>query len=679
MSSTNSNLPQDKTDIALTHPKHRTDLDGLRGIAVLLVICFHLFPDTVRGGFIGVDIFFVLSGYLISIIIFSNLSSNTFSFKIFYSRRIRRIFPALLVILIACYVLGWFILFANEYKQLCEHIAGGAGFISNFLLWKESGYFDKAADTKPLLHLWSLGIEEQFYILFPFLIWIAHKMRFNLLILLVGIASISFFLNILTIHQHLIATFYSPVTRSWELIAGSLLAYFDLNKKQVFPRVIGSSIWPEILSILGFIFIALALRALTPKSYLGGLAVPKYPGWLALLPTLGAVLVISTGPKALLNRAILSNGLLVWFGLISYPLYLWNYLLFSFTRIIESDNMSGSTRMMLVMISITLAWITYKFIEKPIRFGNFNKIKVIALCLLMIVVGLIGFIGYKADGFPFRESPLQSINQNQLTWPKHNEAETTECFSLVGLDYSKIRSKHHPPDCLLSGERDNIKLAILGDSTAGVLMSGFEKDLNKNEGIIYVGAGGCIPYRGLIAKDEDYIICSEVNRKAYDFVLKNPSIKTIILGFGGWDFPSNGASWENIFSLLSLFVQKDISALKKAGKKIVVTFDQPVLGKVVTPEDCLPRLFKTNISNCKQLEPELIDRHPFLEYWKNIFKNNNDVCIFYQSKALMSGDFFTMVDSNGILLFRDQYHLSDNGSDKVVHAFMNSKCSKYLE
>ena len=184
----------------------------------------------------GVDVFFVISGFLISTIIFENLESDTFSFSEFYARRIKRIFPSLLLILIASYVFGWFILLADEYKQLGKHIAAGAGFISNFVLWNEAGYFDNSAETKPLLHLWSLGIEEQFYIVWPFIIWFAWRKKFNLLTLTIIVALVSFALNIKGVKQDLVATFYSPQTRFWELLSGSVLAWFALYKKDSFSN-----------------------------------------------------------------------------------------------------------------------------------------------------------------------------------------------------------------------------------------------------------------------------------------------------------------------------------------------------------------------------------------------------------------------------------------------------------
>ena len=174
------------------HPKYRADIDGLRAIAVLSVVGFHAFPARLVGGFIGVDIFFVISGFLISTIIFSNLERGYFDLIDFYSRRIKRIFPSLLVVLLSCLLFGWFVLLANEYRQLGKHTAAGAGFISNLVFWNESGYFDSDSDTKPLLHLWSLGIEEQFYLIWPLVLFICWKIRQRLLVVTALVLLISF-------------------------------------------------------------------------------------------------------------------------------------------------------------------------------------------------------------------------------------------------------------------------------------------------------------------------------------------------------------------------------------------------------------------------------------------------------------------------------------------------------
>lgn len=262
----------------LVHPKYRADIDGLRAIAVLSIIVHHAFPNEIKFGFVGVDIFFVISGFLISTIIYNSLERNSFNFFDFYSRRIRRIFPALFVVLASCYAFGWFALLSDEYKQLGKHIAAGAGFISNFILWQESGYFDVASKTKPLLHLWSLGIEEQFYILWPLLVWGAWKTRFNLLIFTIFVAAISFGLNLSKYHTDSVAAFYSPQTRFWELLAGALLAYVTyhnilfLSRLKIHlnawlkkitciqkPETKESSIFQDAQGISGALLIALSL------------------------------------------------------------------------------------------------------------------------------------------------------------------------------------------------------------------------------------------------------------------------------------------------------------------------------------------------------------------------------------------------------------------------------------
>ena len=370
----------------LSHPKYRPDIDGLRAIAVLSVVAFHAFPSWVKGGFIGVDVFFVISGYLISTIIFENLDKGTFSFYEFYSRRIRRIFPALLLVLIACFAFGWFALLADEYKQLGKHIAAGAGFLSNFILWNEAGYFDNSAETKPLLHLWSLGIEEQFYIVWPLLLWFAWKRKFNLLSITVVVVVASFILNLKGVKQDMVATFYSPQTRFWELLSGSFLAWFTLYKKDAFTGIKSKiDVWlsrivcsekqdndgrtlSNVISFVGLFLLLYGFWRINKEL--------SYPGKWALVPVLGAVLIITAGSKAWVNRTILSNKLAVWFGLISFPLYLWHWPILSFARIVESEVPSRNIRIAAVVLSIALAWLTYKLVERPIRFGNYSKVKV---------------------------------------------------------------------------------------------------------------------------------------------------------------------------------------------------------------------------------------------------------------------------------------------------------------
>jgi peptidoglycan/LPS O-acetylase OafA/YrhL len=401
-----------------THSTYRPDIDGLRAIAVLSVVLFHGFPQTFRGGFIGVDVFFVLSGYLISRIIFEQLNQGRFNFLDFYARRIKRIFPALLIVLVAAYIAGWFILLADEYGQLGRHIAAGAAFISNFVLWGESGYFDNSAHTKPLLHLWSLGIEEQFYIVWPLLLWVASKLRFSLFALTLILAALSFYLNITGIKSDTVATFYSPQTRVWELLVGSCLAWCALYKKNSLANVAMSidkcfrrqetvvdqvrvhTRMANVLSCLGFILLIYGLIRFNRDL--------QFPGKWALIPVLGTALIVAAGPLAWLNTKILSNKVLVWFGLISYPLYLWHWPLLSFAWIVEASPPSVPTLLGLIVLSIALAWLTYRLIERPIRFGKHGSLKVSLLIVVMLTLGGLGLGTYYERGFPFRKNVKQA-------------------------------------------------------------------------------------------------------------------------------------------------------------------------------------------------------------------------------------------------------------------------------
>jgi peptidoglycan/LPS O-acetylase OafA/YrhL len=376
----------------LTHPKYRPDIDGLRAVAVLSVVGYHAFRSVDRGGFIGVDIFFVISGFLISSIIFDSLDRDSFSFIEFYRRRIARIFPALLLLLLGCYVFGWLTLLPLEFKELGKQIAGGAAYVSNFVLWNEHGYFDPAADAKPLLHLWSLGIEEQYYIFWPLLSYVAWKRRMNLLAITLAIAALSFALNVGKASVDSIAAFYSPQTRFWELMVGSALAYGVLHRQR-WARNDNAAV-AEARSLVGAALIAVGLATITVDR--------AFPGWWALLPTVGTALMISAGPTAWLNRSVLSNPVLVWFGLISYPLYLWHWPLLSFEHIVENGLPPHLLRLVAVAASIALAWLTYELVEKPLRFGRFKPAKAAGLFAAMVVVGALGFQSFASGGLTSR-------------------------------------------------------------------------------------------------------------------------------------------------------------------------------------------------------------------------------------------------------------------------------------
>jgi peptidoglycan/LPS O-acetylase OafA/YrhL len=371
----------------LLHPKYRPDIDGLRAIAVLAVLGFHAFPVWITSGFIGVDIFFVISGFLITGIIVGSFENEGFSYRIFYARRIRRIFPALALVMAVTLAAGWYLLVPDEWAQLGRHLAGSAGFVSNFVFWHEAGYFDTDSNTKLLLHLWSLAIEEQFYIVWPLLLGLVWWRRWSVLPVLVALALLSFLSNVwLVSTDHPTAAFYAPWARAWELAAGGILACLRLHTTK--PWLPWSPVLrSHVQSTVGILLLAIGLAFIQSDR--------TFPGWWALLPVLGAMLCIAAGPMGWFNRVLLAWRPLVRIGLISYPLYLWHWPLLAFVRVLAAaTEASRSIRAGALMLALVLAWLTYVLVEKRLRHSR-NRSVIIVLCSVMGLLGVTGLLAGK--------------------------------------------------------------------------------------------------------------------------------------------------------------------------------------------------------------------------------------------------------------------------------------------
>jgi peptidoglycan/LPS O-acetylase OafA/YrhL len=540
----------------LTHPKYRPDVDGLRALAVLSVVGYHAFRSVVRGGFIGVDIFFVISGFLISSIIFESLEKGSFSFIEFYRRRIARIFPALLLLLFACYAFGWLVLLPFEYKQLGKQIAGGAAYVSNFVLWNEHGYFDQAADAKPLLHLWSLGIEEQYYIFWPLLSYVAWKRRLNLLAITLAIAAVSFALNVGEASTDVVAAFYSPQTRFWELLVGSALAYGVLHRERWASD--GNVVVTEARSLMGATLIAVGFATINVDR--------AFPGWWALLPTIGTALIISAGATTWLNRTVLSNRVLVWFGLISYPLYLWHWPLLSFAHVVENGLPSRPLRLVAVAASIGLAWSTYELVEKPLRFGRFNAAKAVGLFACMIVVGALGFQCFATGGLTSR-AIAKSTRQLTAAIADRDYYDTPSLSGKPG-DITNRFTGLSPQSVLFIGD------SIMAQYYPRVAKLYADRDKLPRYSALFAAKPGCRPIpHGETVNTKNYgcdAYYVAVMRTARDSIYR----KIVI-----------SANWQTMFSdevgteNLSEF-SADINALRQLGKTIVLVSLQPHSSRV---------------------------------------------------------------------------------------------------
>jgi peptidoglycan/LPS O-acetylase OafA/YrhL len=541
--------------------QYRPDVDGLRAIAVTLVLNFHAFPDAMPGGFVGVDVFFVISGFLITGIIARELDQKRFSLIGFYVRRIRRIFPALIVVLAATLVLGWLWLLPTAYAQLGSDAFASAAFLANIALLLQSGYFDIESAKKPLLHLWSLGIEEQFYLFWPLLLMLAVRLRLSIVAMASVVGMASFVLNVALIGANPVATFYLPFTRAFELLAGAVLA-------RGWNRIDQSNSASNWRAWAGIGLIAVAAGILDPHR--------AFPGWWALLPVGGTALLLSA-PQAWLGRVVLASHPMVWIGLISYPLYLWHWPLLVFSTIIKFGPLSLLERELIVIASVLLAWTTYWFVEKPLRFGRPSRRKLFTLCTGMVLIAVSGVVIVAGHGFDFRLPTeiraMAHVPTQSARWRFH------ACL----LDLS--HETEFADECV---DRDRRPLVLVwGDSTAGALLPGLRKAQETRAfGIAQFTAASCIPALNVNVAGSPN--CRANNDKVLSLAQRlQPEI---VLLHGTWDRYLDG-------------VAETVTALKQTtGARVVV------LGSVPWWKRGLPNEVLRFFLLHHRLIPELSDR-----------------------------------------------------------------------
>lgn len=531
------------------------------------------------------DIFFVISGFLISSILFRSLLRNDFSFAEFYAHRVKRIFPALILILAVSFVLGWFILLPDEYMRLGKHIAAGAGFVQNFVLWKESGYFDIDSQMKPLLHLWSLSVEEQFYLIYPFLIWAAWRLKHNVLVIVSLLALLSFGLNVQMVGHDATAAFFLPYTRFWELMAGAELAYLQaFRRDQLAKWITGSHLHPfstnpetmdswrgtnirNLFSFGGLLLILAAIIGLHKSD--------QFPGWWALLPVLGAVLMILSGPDAWPNRKILSSRLMIFVGLISYPLYLWHWPLLSFVYILDSGAPSLEMRAAIILLSLLLAWLTYRFLEKPIRFGRKTWIKTFALSFLTVVIGYIGYNDYSRVGLEFRHVP--TIDPKQFGTVAGNKRYITKGCGIQDAKEAALFA------FCISDKRGKPRFALIGDSKAEALFPGVFMESSPKERWLFIGGtdkqGTVFP---VISDAPIYSWYQSRARAAVKAIAENPDIRVVVITTATRNLfqLKNDSSIDDLpssknFDVAFNGLDNTVAEFVRAGKKVVLTVDNP--------------------------------------------------------------------------------------------------------
>lgn len=403
--------------------KYRREIDGLRAVAVLPVIFFHAGWSFWSGGFVGVDVFFVISGFLISTILIGEHQNKSFSFASFYERRARRILPALFVVVASCFLPAWYLLLPGDLKEFAKSVTSVFTFSSNIFFKHQSGYFDTSAELKPLLHTWSLAIEEQFYVVFPPLLWLTQRITrryFSFALLTLLIASLVYSQDTLLVKPQ--AAYFLLPSRSWELLAGALTAcILTAPRSRKVIETIPAKV-QELLGASGLAMILLSMLLLSSKT--------PFPGFNALYPVIGTALIIVFSTQSTISGRFLSHSWFVGIGLISYSAYLWHQPLFSFARHRFIEGPSTLLMTCLVALSLVLSYLTWKFIETPARNkyilsrrGIFLLSAVATLCFIAI-----GSIGDKRNGFEQRLSPEQLLIFQYTKYDISSIWQERKCF-----------------------------------------------------------------------------------------------------------------------------------------------------------------------------------------------------------------------------------------------------------
>lgn len=495
--------------------KYRREIDGLRAVAVLPVILFHAGFEAFAGGFIGVDVFFVISGYLITTIILADMNNEKFSITTFYERRARRILPALFFVMLCCLPFAWFWLLPNHLKDFCQSLTAVSVFSSNVLFWRESGYFGTAAELKPLLHTWSLAVEEQYYILFPLFLMALWKLRKRWIFgSLMAVAAVSLVVAQWGAYNKPTATFFLLPTRGWELAIGALIAFYFLYKREQAEFITSHKATSEALGALGLALICYSIFAFDEST--------PFPSLYALIPTIGTALIIIFATSATIVGRLLSAKIMVGIGLISYSTYLWHQPLFVFARHRSLTEPSVTLLLVLSILSIVLAYLSWRFVEIPFRDKKaFGRKKIFTFAVVgSLTFAAIGLAGHTNNGYDKRVNDrgvlLDTISKKTLV----NHGLNSECEGDFTLS----------PKCRTS---DAPEILVWGDSYAMHLVQGIMAS-NPQAKIIQMTKSVCGPILDVSPVNAKYPVswaegCLDFNNSVHSWLKSNETVKYAVL------------------------------------------------------------------------------------------------------------------------------------------------------
>ena len=573
--------------------QYRADIDGLRSLAIVPIVLFHAGFSLFSGGFVGVDIFFVISGYLITSIIAKEIGGGQFDLWRFYERRIRRIFPALIVMLLVCSVAGWVLLFPLDLQAFGESLVASTGFVANISFWLKSGYFDTSSDLKPLLHTWSLAVEEQFYLFFPLVLMLANRKNRDPRLIVWIILLLSFALSLFGVSRNPDATFYLIPTRAWELLIGSVLA---LN---AVPAIKNHTV-REMLAALGLGLILVPVLVYNSQT--------PFPGLSALWPCLGSALIIWTGgtqlsPTRVARLLMLRPVVLI--GLMSYSLYLWHWpiMVFSHHWMLDKPDLAG--KLLLVLASVLVAYASFELVEKPARRHalGLSRSKIFGLAggAALLCIGIGGLFWH--NGFVSRyPAALQSLL-------RFHEQQTKGFIGLQATVGGQKREGLPDGGFVVGAAGQQPQIAVWGDSHVGAILNGVvgAAQPDKVPAISVFALGGCRPVADVYLAYEASTACHDHNQAVLAYLLKGPERKVVLVsrwpialfgdvratgkgdGLGSLALrPATSLDEAQAIEAFSLHLGRTIDALTQAGKEVVV-----VETIIDLPQDVPHLVFKT--------------------------------------------------------------------------------------
>jgi peptidoglycan/LPS O-acetylase OafA/YrhL len=643
-------------------PSYRPDVDGLRAVAIIPVVLFHLGLALFSGGFVGVDVFFVISGYLITSLIHSEMLAGRFSVLRFYERRVRRIFPAFFLVMAACIGIAATLLLPPDLRAFSMSLAATTLFSANLFFWRTAGYFDGAAEGKPFLHAWSLSVEEQFYIAFPLILLLTVRFaRSRTKLVLAVLAVISFAASAVAVHAAPKAAFYLPQFRAWQLLLGALLAVGAV------PRP-SSRTAREVASAVGLGLIGYAVVTLSEHT--------PFPGVNALYPSVGAALIIysGTGGASSVNR-VLSLRPVVFVGLISYSLYLWHWPLIVFSRYFLVRDLSSLEMATVVTLSVTLAALSWRFIEAPFRGkgGILSRPQLFgASAVTMLAFVTVGLLGYIRHGFPSRFSPevVQLAAPADEPIPFHNQ----QCFGIAPARVARGEL------CRL-GSGPEPSFLLWGDSHALALAPAVEQIARSagRSGLLAASAA-CPPLIGVERFDQETArSCRQVNAAVTELLERRPEIRTVVLA-GRWALNAEGTRYgteggaaaalspEGIGDNHQVFragLERTLRFLSDQGKEVVFLTQVPEVGWAVPSVLARSRIFDRRVSVTGPSKEEYQRRQ------SSVVHALDDLAGRFRFRVVDCAAPFCVgptcqVVKDGRPLYRDEHHPSVFGSHVVA-------------